>query len=115
MNITFRSRDFSKVEEYLMTISKDALSVKDLEDGTHITVAGYLEYEDTNSKGEDVKILSIITPEKVVYSTQSQTFKDSVKSMVELMGAEQFTIIKKSGTTKAGRPYVDCSLDIQSI
>lgn len=115
MNITFKSREFNKVEEYLMTISKDALSVKDIEDGTKIVVAGYLEYQDTNSKGEEVSIMSIITPEKTVYSTQSSTFKESVRNMVNLMGAEVFTIIKKSGTTKAGRSYVDCSLDTSNM
>lgn len=115
MVVTFKSREFNKIEEYLMTISKDALSVKDIEDGEKITVTGYLEYEDTNSKGEDVRILSIITPEKKVYSTQSETFKESIRNMAGLMGGENFTIIKKSGTTKAGRPYVDCSLDTSNM
>ena len=61
MNITERSREFDKVEEYLLTLSKDAMSLKDVEDSTVIPVAGYLVYEDINSKDEEVEILSIIS------------------------------------------------------
>ena len=115
MKVIEKSREFNKVEEYLMTLSKDCISCKDIEDGTKIDVAGYLVYEDTNSKDEEVEILSIITPNKEVFSTQSATFKQSFKDMFEMMEGAQFTIIKKSGTTKAGRPYIDCSLDVTNL
>lgn len=115
MNIVEKSREFTKVEEYLMTLDKNAKSVKDIEDGTVITVDGYLEYDDINSKEEEVHILSILTPDKEVYSTQSKTFKDSFKSMFEMMDGQRFAIVKVSGTTKAGRPYVDCTLDVTSV
>lgn len=115
MKVIERSREFSKVEEYLMTLSKDSVSCKDIEDGATIDVAGYLVYEDVNSKGEQVEMLSIITPNKEVFSTQSATFKESFKNMFEMMEGAQFTIIKKSGTTKAGRPYIDCSLDVTNL
>lgn len=115
MNITERSREFDKVEEYLLTLSKDAMSLKDVEDATVIPVAGYLVYEDINSKDEEVEILSIITPTNEVYSCQSATFKKSFKQMWDLMGGQSFSIIKTSGTTKAGRPYIDCTLDRKSV
>lgn len=110
------SRDFDKVEQYLMTISPAMVSMKDVEDGTKITVSGILLFDDTKeNSGETVEVLSIITPEKQVYSCQSATFKRSIKDIAGIMDGQEFTIIKTSGQTKAGRAYIDCQLDIASI
>lgn len=110
------SREFDKVEQYLMTVSPAMKSMKDVEDGTKITVAGALMFEDTKENtGETVEVLSIITPDKQVYSCQSATFKRSLKDIANIMDGQEFTIIKTSGKTKAGRDYIDCQLDIASI
>ena len=109
------SRDFTEVERYLMTIAPSIVSMKDVEDGTKINVDGFLTFEDVkDNKGEVVEVLSIITPEKEVYSCQSATFKRSVKDIANIMKGA-FTIIKQSGKTKAGRDYINCTLDIESI
>lgn len=116
ITIKEQSREFDKVEQYLMTISPAMKSIKDVEDGTKITVAGTLVFEDEKeSTGEVVEILSIITPDKEVYSCQSATFKRSLRDISNIMDGQEFTIIKTSGQTKAGRPYVDCQLDITAI
>ena len=115
MKVTEKSREFSKVEEYLLTISKNAHSLKDVPDNTAIPVNGYLVYEDVNSRGEEVEILSIITTDNEVYSTQSATFKKSFKDMFSMLDGIEFSLIKVSGTTKAGRPYIDCILDTTSV
>ena len=110
------SREFDKVEQYLMTVSPAMKSMKDVEDGTKITVSGTLMFEDTKENtGETVEVLSIITPEKQVYSCQSATFKRSLKDIANIMEGQEFSIIKTSGQTKAGRGYIDCQLDIASI
>ena len=110
------SREFSEVEQYLMTISPSIISMKDVPDGTHIVIDGILTFEDTKeSTGEIVDILSIITPEKKVYSCQSSTFKRSIRDISNIMKDKQFTIIKLSGKTKAGRDFIKCELDIESI
>ena len=110
------SREFDKVEQYLMTVSPAMKSMKDVEDGTKITVAGTLMFEDTKENtGETVEVLSVITPDKQVYSCQSATFKRSLKDIANIMDGQEFTIIKTSGKTKAGRDYIDCQLDIASI
>lgn len=114
MEIKTMSREFTKAEKYMMTLDNNAISVKDIEDGTVINVDGYLEYDDINSKGEEVHILSIITPDKTVYSTQSVTFKRSFLAMYDMLDGK-FSCIKVSGTTKAGRPYIDCTLDKNSV
>jgi hypothetical protein len=114
MKITFESRDFTPTEKYLMTKSPSIISVKDLEDGYTLNVKGYLEYEDENSKGETSYMMSIIGidgfGDNVVISTQSATFKRNFEEISEIFENEPFTIKKISGTTKAGRPYVNCDL-----
>lgn len=116
INIKEMSREFDKVEQYLMTVSPAMVSMKDVEDATKITVAGTLLFEDTKEQtGETVEVLSIITPDKQVYSCQSATFKRSLKDIANIMDGQEFTIIKTSGKTKAGRDYIDCQLDIASI
>ena len=113
------SKEFTEVEQYLMTLSSDITSMKDVADGTSIAVAGTLLFVDTKETGADagkeVEILSIITPDNEVYSCQSATFKRSMGDISKIMHGQPFAIIKKSGTTKAGRPYIDCALDITKL
>ena len=110
------SREFTEVEQYLMTIAPSIQSVKDVEDGTHITVDGVLEFADIkDNTGEAVDLMSIITPDKKVFSCQSSTFKRSIKDISNIMKGKEFTVIKTSGKTKAGRDFINCVLDIESL
>lgn len=115
MTIYEKSREFSKVETYLLTSSPDVESIKNVEDETSIPVDGYILFKDTNQNGEETDILSIITPDKKVYACQSQTFKRSFLEIFELMDGESFSIIKKSGVTKGGRDFINCVLDVNSL
>lgn len=116
INIKEMSRDFSEVEQYLMTIAPSIVSMKDVEDGEHITVAGILTFEDVKENtGEAVEVMSVITPEKRVYSCQSATFKRSLNNISNIMKGKPFTVIKMSGKTKAGRDYINCVLDVDSL
>jgi hypothetical protein len=110
------SREFTEVEQYLMTIAPSIQSVKDVEDGTRITVDGVLEFTDVKENtGEVVDIMSIITPDKKVFSCQSSTFKRSIKDISNIMNGKEFTVIKTSGKTKAGRDFINCVLDTESL
>ena len=110
------SREFTEVEQYLMTIAPSIQSVKCVEDGTRITVDGVLEFTDIKENtGEAVDIMSIITPDKQVYSCQSATFKRSIRDISNIMNGKQFTVIKTSGVTKSGRDFINCVLDIKSL
>nr|DAT95650.1 MAG TPA: ssDNA binding protein [Caudoviricetes sp.] len=110
------SREFTSVEKYIMTISPAITSLKDVVDGEKITVDGFLTFDDVKEKtGEVVEVLSIITPEKKVYSCQSATFKRSIRDILEVMTSTPFTVIKISGKTKAGRDFINCVLDVESI
>lgn len=109
------SREFDEVSQYLMTVAPSIKSMKDVADGTKITVNGTIEFIDTKDGKEPVEVMSIITPTNEVYSCQSATFKRSLKDIENIMHGKQFTIIKTSGTTKAGRPYINCTLDVESL
>lgn len=109
------SREFTKVEKYLMTIAPDIESLKNVEDGESIPVDGYLIFTDIKDNGDTQVILSIITPDKKVYSGQSATFRQSLKDVESVMDGEKFSIVKISGKTKAGRDYINCTLDRSNL
>lgn len=113
MKIIFESREFTPTEKYLMTKSPSIISVKNVEDGALLEVKGYLHYEDEDQNGKTSHMTSIIgvsNGEQVVWSTQSKTFVDNFIDISEIFDNSDFTIKKISGTTKAGRPYVNCDL-----
>lgn len=116
ITIKATSRDFTPVEKYLMTSSPNITSMKNVVDGEKIVVDGFLTFDDLKEKtGEIVEVLSVITPEKKVYSCQSATFKRSISDIHDVVETTPFTVIKISGKTKAGRDFINCVLDVESI
>lgn len=109
------SREFTKVEKYLMTAAPDIEPLKNIADGESIPVDGYLIFDDIKDNGDMQEIVSIITPNKKVYSGQSATFKKSLKDIESVMDGEKFSIIKISGKTKVGRDYINCILDVSNL
>ena len=109
------SREFTKVEKYLMTSAPDIEPLKNIADGESIPVDGYIIFDDIKDNGDVNKIISIITPDKKVYSGQSATFRQSLKDIESVMEGEKFSIIKISGKTKAGRDYINCTLDASNL
>lgn len=115
MIITSKSSEsFTKAELYRMTKSPSIVSVKTVADGTTMSPIGWLTFDDENNKGEVSHMLSIIgvgeDDQEVVWSCQSQTFKDNFMDLWELFKGDNFKIKKLSGQTKAGREYVSCDL-----
>ena len=115
ITINMQSRDFTQVEQYLLTLDRGIKSLKNVDNNTSIPVAGYLTFTDEKENGDIVDILSIITPDNKVFSCQSPTFKRSFDNIANIMHGKQFSIIKVSGTTKNDRPYIDCMLDVKSV
>lgn len=109
------SREFTKVERYIMTTAPDIEPLKNITDGASIPIDGYLIFNDVKEDGEIQEIVSIITPDKKVYSGQSATFRKSLKDIENVMEGEKFSIIKISGKTKAGRDYINCTLDVSNL
>lgn len=119
MKIIEKSRDFSAKEIYRMTEDRAVVSVKDVADHTILKVNGFLTFEDTNANGDTSEILAIMGADEngeiTVWACQSATFKRSFMNIVEInaesgidIELEPLAIEKLSGTTKAGRDYVDC-------
>lgn len=120
MKIINKSRDFTAKEIYNMTQDSAVMSVKNVDDGAIINVNGYIVFEDTDHDGKTTEILSIIgadneTGEVVVWACQSATFKRAFSDIIDIaedsgidISNEPIAIQKLSGTTKAGRGYVNC-------
>lgn len=116
INIDYQSREFTKVEKYLMTAGQDNISLKDLEDGTSIPVSGIMTFEDIDEEtGERNELCSIIDHEKNVYVFQSATATRSLLDIASIMEGEPFSVIKFSGKTKAGRDFVNLKLDTTGL
>lgn len=114
LTITNTTKEFTAIEKYLMTTAPTIKTVKTLQDGDVINVAGYLEFIDEKDDGTSAELMSIITTDNAVYSTQSATFKRSIKDIESIMQFP-FPVKKISGQSKAGRNFVDCVLDIDSL
>ena len=114
ITITNTTKEFTAIEKYLMTTAPTIKTVKTLQDGDVINVAGYLEFIDEKEDGTSAELMSIITIDNAVYSTQSATFKESIKDIETIMQFP-FPVKKISGESKAGRKFVDCVLDIDSL
>lgn len=108
VNMIRTSRELTPVERFKMTLDSGIEVIKNVPDGTLIPVDAWCEYEDIKNDGEVVNLLSILSDGKA-YSCQSATFKRSFFDMVDL-GIDNLIIVKTSGTTKAGRPFINCSL-----
>lgn len=88
--------------------NNSSYSMKDI-DGSIIKPEAWILYEDVNSRGEDVEVLSILAAGEV-YSTISETFKREFLKMVDYFGGDVGEINVFTGSTKAGRSYVTCSI-----
>lgn len=115
VNILNTSRELTNVEQYLMTIAPSIKTMKEVADGQRISVDATLIFEDVKEDGTTTELLSILTPDKECYTCQSATFKRSLSDIAKIMEGKPFTIIKTSGVTKAGRDFINCVLDTDSL
>lgn len=109
------SKELTAVEKYAMTVAPNILVMKGVADGEVIPVKAWAKFVDKKESGEEVELLSILTTDNTAYSCQSATFKRSFGDILNCVGDASFAIVKMSGTTKAGRPYVNCVLDVNSV
>lgn len=110
MKIIKTSKELSAQEKYFLTMAPSVQKMKDVI-SQEIEIEAYCIYEDTNSKGEEQEILSIVTPEGDVFATNSPTFKEDFEKMHTMFNecGEKVTAIKViSGQSKAGREFITC-------
>ena len=110
VKITNKTKEFSKLEVYNMTKSHNLKTLKELENGAKIEVAGVMEWEDTNEEtGDATELMSLLTTDGTAYVTQSDTFKRDFFDIVEIFEHNfPITIEHGVGKSKAGREYHYC-------
>lgn len=109
MTITMTSRELTKKESYKMTLAPTIKKMRDIV-GAQIDVSAFILYEDVNSDGKEQEILSVMDADGTVYATNSPTFKKDFAKIYEIMDGEDFSIEVISGTSKAGREFITCTL-----
>nr|DAI13429.1 MAG TPA: ssDNA binding protein [Caudoviricetes sp.] len=110
MTIVKTSKELTKKEAYKMTLDAGIKKMKDYI-GASIDVYAYCVYTDFNSKdNKEVEVLSIMGTDGSVYATNSATFKRDFMNIATLMEGEDFSIGITSGTSKAGRDFIACTL-----
>ena len=110
------SGELTGVEKYLLTMTPNVTLLKDVADGGTIKVSKWCRYIESKEDKDDVTILSILTEDNKVLSTNSETFYKSFSDIADLVadceGEVPFVIEKFSGTSKAGRSFLNCCLAI---
>ena len=109
MTITKTSRELTKKESYKTTLDPTIKKMRDIV-GAQIAVSAFVLYTDVNSDGKENEILSVMDDDGVVYATNSPTFKKDFAKIYEIMDGEDFSIEVISGTSKAGREFITCTL-----
>lgn len=95
----------SKVEQFKAV--KRAHTVKDLPDGFELTMK-FIHYVDEKQDGKEVEILAVQGTDEEYYGTNSATFIHDYLEIVDMFSDtdEEFTIVKDSNVSKAGRQFV---------
>lgn len=109
MRIIKATENLTPTQVYNMTKGNDVRKLSDAE-GETLDVMAFVIYEDTNTDGETMTVLSLETANGVRYATNSKTvirnFTD-IRSMFESMEQEPPTLFRiSSGTSKNGRKYL---------
>nr|DAJ12405.1 MAG TPA: hypothetical protein [Bacteriophage sp.] len=99
----------SKVEQFKAV--KNAHAVKDLPDGFELT-QNFINYIDEKQDGKEVEILAVQGSDEEYYGTNSTTFIHDYLEIIDMFDdcEEDFTIVKDSNVSKAGRQFVFAKL-----
>lgn len=95
---------------YKMTQSQTMIMIKDVPDGTEISIDNWCVFSETDDDNDKETTIMTLKSGDDVYATQSSTFMNSIYTIDEIMEDEEYSIIKISGQTKAGLPFVNCEL-----
>ena len=110
MEIIKQSQEFTGAQRHKLTKGKNPVKVKDAV-GLEIRVSMWVLYTDTDAKGEDFEVLSIMADDGTVYTTISETFKRSFFDILEDFAGEDLPdLVILEGTSKNNRTYYDCDI-----
>lgn len=95
---------------YALVKSPDRQKLSSIK-GETIKLASWILYTDSNSKGEEFKLVALTTEDGRSFCTNSATFVRDFGEAVEMftsMDATFDTVKVASGTSKNGREYISC-------
>lgn len=110
MEIKFKSSDKLDKRAIYMHTRASSTSMKDVEPDTVIEPAEIVIYSDTNSKGEEQIITSIVDVNGEHFTTNSKFFREELGVIWKLMAPDPFSIRVKKNISKNGRAFVTCEL-----
>lgn len=97
-------------KEAFIASRSESTMLKDVPDGTVIDVAKYILYDEVK-EDKKTRVCVIFDTAGTRYATISITvisvLEDYTQLMEDELRAGDFQIVKKSGTTRSGRPYVN--------
>lgn len=107
MTVLESKGNLTAAEQYYLTAAPNIQKMSMVK-GQTLDVDKWCIYTDVNDKtGEELELVSIMTPEHEAYATNSKTFLQSFRKIVEIFGTEGFNRITVGcGTSKAGREFI---------
>lgn len=86
---------------------KNAHKVGDLSDGFELT-HNFIHYVDEKADGKEVEVLAVQGSDEEYYGTNSKLFIHDYLEIIDMFAdcEEDFTIVKDSDVSKAGRKFV---------
>lgn len=113
MNIIAKSATVTSAQAlYNLTQAPDRKKLTEAK-GQTLKLFSWVLYTDTDMKGNEVTLLSLIDENGQGYCTNSTTFCRDFKSAVDMFaqfGEEFSTIEVATGTSKNGREYISCKV-----
>ena len=105
IKITYPETELSREQVYRHTVARGT-SLKDVEDGTVITVKEIVSYETE----EGQKIISMLDENNRHYVSNSGVFREELAKIVDIFGSTGITLVIRKIVSKGGRTYVTCEL-----
>lgn len=107
MTVLESKGNLTKAEQYYMTLAPDIQKMTSVK-GQVLDVDLWCRFTDIREDtGEEIELLSIMTPEHEVYATNSKTFIEAFMQIVDVFGTDGFNRIKVgTGSSKAGREFI---------
>lgn len=107
MRVLESKGNLSVEEQYYLTLAPNIQKMRTVK-GQTLDIDKWCIYTDVNDKtGEEFELVSIMTPDREVFATNSKTFVQTFRQIVEIFGTDGFNrITVGSGMSKAGREFV---------
>lgn len=109
MELLKTNKELSKKEIYFLTKAQDTQKMTEAADQT-LELSAWAIYKDHNSDGEEVELFAMRTVEGETFATNSQTFINAFRDILDVFDAEEVTKLKvMTGLSKNNRTYITCA------